>query len=82
MLKIQMYPEPRGLWRIISAPIMGRDKRAWLRLRLMCRDANNIAEGAYGEEWSTRWIESYIPEPEDEEFKNKALLVVPGGRWD
>lgn len=37
---------------------MGRNKRAWLRLRLKCRDANNIAEGAYEEERPSQWIEA------------------------
>lgn len=81
MLKIHMYYGPNGWRQVPSTLVMGWDKRAWLRLRLACRDADHIAKNAYGEEGPSQADRSYMPEPEEEEFKNRVLMVVPGGRW-
>lgn len=58
------------------------DKCAWLRLRLACGDANHIDKDAYGEEGPSQADRSYMSEPEEEEFQNMVLMVVPGWRWD
>lgn len=76
-----MYSGPHGWRRVPSAPITGRDKRGWLRLRLACKHANEVARGAYGEEGPSKEERKYMPEPEEEGMKKRVFKVVSGGLW-